>query len=50
MSDPNRSVEEYLERYAEMYCSGDVEEAKKHAIVREVMKTKEGEVSEKESL
>lgn len=43
MSDPSRTKQEYLERYAEMYCSGNVEEAEKHAIVREVMKMKDGE-------
>ena len=43
MSEQNRTVEEYLERYAEMYCSEDIEEAKKHAIVRVVMKEKESE-------
>ena len=43
MSDLNRTIDEYLERYAEMYCSGDVEEAKKHAIVREVMEEKKND-------
>ena len=43
MSDCNRTTEEYIERYAKTYCNGDIEEAKKHAIVREVVKEKENE-------
>lgn len=43
MSDTSRTKQEYLERYANTYCSGDTEEAEKHAIVREVMKEKERE-------
>ena len=38
MSDRSRTKQEYLERYAKMYCDGDVEEAKEHEIVKEVMK------------
>ena len=41
MSEWNRTTEEYIRRYAEMYCNGDIEEAKKHAIVREVVKEKQ---------
>lgn len=36
MSEENRTVEEYLERYASQYTGGDVEEAKSHAIVKAV--------------
>lgn len=32
----NKGFEEYLIRYADAYCNGDVEEAKKHAIVKSV--------------
>lgn len=46
MSDTQRSIDEYLERYAKVYCNGDVEKAKKHAIVREVMREKAGEQNE----
>lgn len=38
MSDTSRTKQEYLERYAKTYCNGDVEEAKEHEIVKEVMK------------
>ena len=38
MSDRSRTKQEYLERYAKTYCNGDTEEAKKHEIVKEVMK------------
>ena len=41
MSDPTRTAEEYIERYAKQYCNGDIEAARTHAIVREVMKEKE---------
>lgn len=41
MSENNISTEEYTRRYADIYCGGNVEEAKKHAIVREVAKEKE---------
>ena len=44
MSDYNRTPEEYIERYAKMYCNGDIEEAKKHAIVCEVVKEKNNDV------
>lgn len=43
MSDWNRTPEEYIERYAKAYCNGDIEEAKKHEIVREVTKGKNNE-------
>ena len=43
MSEQNRSKEEYIQRYADNYCDGDVERAKKHAIVREVIREMEGE-------
>lgn len=43
MSDWNRTPEEYLERYAKTYCNGDIEEAKKHEIVREVLKGRRNE-------
>ncbi len=38
MSEQSRTKEEYLERYAKMYCSGDKEKAMQHEIVKEVMK------------
>lgn len=43
MSDPYRTPEEYIERYANDYCNGDIEAAKEHAIVKAVIeeKTKE---------
>lgn len=43
MSDPTRTPEEYIERYARDYCNGDIEVAKQHAIVKAVVeeKTKE---------
>lgn len=41
MSDNNRTSGEYIQRYANMYCNGNTEEAKKHAIVREVVKESE---------
>lgn len=34
----NKDFEEYLQRYADTYCDGDAEEARKHATVREVEK------------
>jgi len=37
----NRTIEEYLKRYANDYCGGDIEVAKTHAIVQEVYKSKE---------
>ena len=43
MSDAVRTTEEYIQRYADMYCNGDVEEAKKHAIVKAVIEVKESE-------
>ena len=41
MSDPYRTIDEYIERYARDYCNGDVEEAKKHAIVQAVIQEKQ---------
>lgn len=41
MSEPTRTVEEYIRRYANDYCNGDIETAKSHAIVREVIKEKQ---------
>lgn len=41
MSDTNRTVEEYIQRYAKDYCNGDTEAAKKHAIVKEVIEEKQ---------
>lgn len=43
MSDTNRTPEEYIQRYAKMYCNGDIEEAKKHEIVKEVLREKSNE-------
>ena len=43
MSKTNITTGEYIQRYANMYCNGNTEEAKKHAIVREVMRVKESE-------
>ena len=43
MSDPTRTVEEYIQRHAIRYCNGDVEVAKTHAIVKEVVKEKQSE-------
>lgn len=40
MSDPYRTEEEYIQRYANDYCNGDIETAKEHAIVKEVIKEK----------
>lgn len=40
MSDPTRTPEEYIQRYARDYCGGDVEAAKEHAMVKEVVKSK----------
>lgn len=36
MSDTRITREEYIQRYADQYCNGDVEQAKTHAIVRGV--------------
>lgn len=43
MSDPTRTVEEYIERYANDYCNGDIEAAKSHAIVQAVIEEKQNE-------
>ena len=32
----NEAFEKYVKRYANIYCNGNIEEAKKHAIVRSV--------------
>lgn len=32
----NKAFEEYLIRYANTYCKGNIEEANKHAIVKSV--------------
>lgn len=37
MSEWNRTAREYIQRYAERYCGGDVEKAKTHKMVREVI-------------
>lgn len=34
----NKEFEAYLQRYADMYCGGNVEAAKEHATVKEVEK------------
>lgn len=36
MSEHNKTKEEYIAEYANHYCNGDTEEAKKHEIVKEV--------------
>ena len=41
MSDQIRTPEEYIQRYARDYCGGDVEAAKEHALVKEVIREKE---------
>ncbi len=41
MSDPYRTIDDYIARYARSYCNGDIEEAKKHAIVKAVIQEKE---------
>ena len=43
MSDAVRTVDEYIRRYANDYCGGDIEEAKKHAIVKSVISEKKKE-------
>lgn len=43
MSDTVRTVEEYISRYANDYCNGDIEAAKKHAIVKAVVEEKQSE-------
>jgi hypothetical protein len=43
MSERNRTPEEYLQRYARDYCNGDIEKAKEHEIVKEVLKGLEDE-------
>ena len=36
MSENNRTIEEYIERFAKDYCNGDKAAAEEHAIVKEV--------------
>ena len=43
MSDAVRTVDEYIARYARDYCNGNIEEAKKLAIVQAVINEKAGE-------
>lgn len=43
MSDAVRTVKDYVSRYANDYCGGDIEEAKKHAIVKSVVEEKQKE-------
>lgn len=38
MSDTKRTSEEYVKHYANDYCGGDMQKAKEHAMVREVLK------------
>ena len=40
MSDQVRTAEEYIQRHADTYHNGDIEAAKEHAIVKEVIKEK----------
>lgn len=47
MSEYNRTKEEYINLFAEHYCNGDVELAKKQYMVIEFCKEKDAE--EKES-
>ena len=49
MSEWNRSREEYIQRYADDYCDGDVEGAKKHKIVMEVIREMEDKNDGKKS-
>lgn len=42
-----RTIEEYLSRYAKDYCDGNIEEAKSHAIVQEVLKSKTEDIQHK---
>lgn len=41
MSDQNRTIEEYIQRYAKDYCNGDIEAAREHAIVKAVVEEKQ---------
>lgn len=43
MSDRNRTQEEYIQRHADQYHNGDIEEARQHAIVKEAAKDLEKE-------
>lgn len=43
MSEQKRTKQEYLERFANDYCDGDIEKAKEMAMVQEVLETLEGE-------
>ena len=44
MSDAYRTIDEYVTRYANTYCNGDTEEAKRHAIVKAVIEEKESDL------
>lgn len=37
MSEHNQAIEEYIQRYADMYCEGDVTVAAEHKMVKEVI-------------
>lgn len=37
MSDAVRTIDDYVSRYANDYCRGNIEEAKNHAIVKSVV-------------
>lgn len=43
MSDRNRTPEEYIQRHADQYYNGDIEQAKEDEIVKEVLPTLEKE-------
>jgi hypothetical protein len=43
VSSANRSAEEYVRRYANDYCNGDIDDAMKHIIVKAVIEEKEKE-------
>lgn len=43
MSENKRSKQEYIERFANDWCEGDIERAKENAIVKEVLKQLEGD-------
>ena len=43
MSEQRRTAEEYIEKFANDYCDGDIEKAKEYAIVQEVLKMLEKE-------
>lgn len=41
LSDTTRSIEDYVRRYADDYCNGDIEEAMNHILVKVVIEEKE---------